>query len=708
MKSKYAFGARLFFALAITGVILPPASFASLVLYDAAIDDAHGGGAGTLPYAAVLTTPKVFDGTNIEAFDFGVIAGDATFEFIISGDPVAGGQNGYIGRADANPANSLRYEQWDDTGQLGFTRGGVADNSFSAPNAASPSVDTHVTYRWTQAIGTMDLFINGAATDSIAGATFDMPTGPGHLGNVSAGGNEGMIGTIHRITTYDSSVDDATIQQHANAWLTTGDPSIGVPLSVDLGLNGPAQSFGLAVKNFGESNVLTITAVTVDGVNADYFTIDTALPLNIDPGGEADLDYTVDPGGANGDVEAKFTISSNDALNPEAEVQLSGLIRDPQISVQTSLDLGASDVEVTRMIEVQNLGGTRALTLGTLEITGTNAAKFSAVGPAPIAAGGSGNIEVTFTPDGSSGGFTAQLEIGSDDPGSPVTIVSLSAITPIDEGFLSAYDSVIAADHGNGTGLIPHQALLSVPSTFDSTNSSPFDFGIVSGDATFEFILEGDPESGGRDGFLAVAENATFNLRYEQWDDTGALGFTHLGVEDYTFTEEGDPALLSSPTAPTHVAYLWQSDLQTMSLYIDGELAGTHQGSNFEMPTGLGVLGNNAGGSEGMLGTIHRVTIYDSDIGGDNIIRHANAFVTGAGASEFKITSVDLNQESGLVTIVWNSIPGAVYAVDTSSDLLEWRELDDSVTADDTTKSFSTASSLPEGETKIFFRVRRP
>ena len=109
-----------------------------------------------------------------------------------------------------------------------------------------------------------------------------------------------------------------------------------------------------------------------------------------------------------------------------------------------------------------------------------------------------------------------------------------------------------------------------------------------------------------------------------------------------------------------------------------------------------------------MLGTIHRVTIYDSDIGGDNIIRHANAFVTGAGASEFKITSVDLNQESGLVTIVWNSIPGAVYAVDTSSDLLEWRELDDSVTADDTTKSFSTASSLPEGETKIFFRVRRP
>ena len=64
MKSKYPLVARLFFALAITGVILTPALFASLALYDTAIDDAHGGGAGTLPYAAALTAPEVFDGSN--------------------------------------------------------------------------------------------------------------------------------------------------------------------------------------------------------------------------------------------------------------------------------------------------------------------------------------------------------------------------------------------------------------------------------------------------------------------------------------------------------------------------------------------------------------------------------------------------------------------------------------------------------------------
>ena len=704
MKFKDSFLIRLFNAISIAGAILTPASFASLALYDTEISDAHGGGAGALPYAAVLTTPAVFDGTNIELFDFGAISGDATFEFILSGDPVAGGNNGYIGRADANPGNSLRYEQWADTGQLGFTRGGVADNTFSAPNAASPTDDTHVTYRWTEATGTMDLFINGAATDSIAGATFEMPTGPGHLGNVTDGGGEGMIGTIHRITTYDILLNEATIQQHANAWLATGDPSIGVPMSVDLALDGSAQSFELVVKNLGESNVLTVTAVTVDGVNADYFTIDTALPLNIDPGEEIDLEYTIDPEGANGDVKANFSILSNDALNPEAEVQLSGLIRDPQISIQTALDFGTSDVEVTQMIEVQNLGRARSLNLETLEITGTDAANFSASGPASIAAGGSGNIELTFTPD-NSGGSTAQLEIGSNDPGSPVTLVALSAFTPIDEGFLSAYDSTISADHGGGSGILPYAAVLTTPAVFDGANIELFDFGAISGDATFEFILSGDPVAGGNNGYIGRADaNPENSLRYEQWSDTGALGFTRLGVADNTFSAPD----AASPTDDTHVTYRWTEATSTMDLFINGAATDSIAGAVFEMPTGPGHLGNvSDGGNEGMIGTIHRITTYDILVDDATIQQHANAFVTGVGASEFKVNSIDFNQASGLITIVWNSTPGAVYAVDYSFDLVEWNELDDSVPADDKVKSYSIPSNFLEGEIKSLFRVRR-
>ena len=705
MKFKDSFLIQLFTTVSIAAAILIPASFASLASYDGEISDAHGGGAGTLPYAAVLTTPAVFDGTNIELFDFGAISGDATFEFILSGDPVAGGNNGYIGRADSNAGNSLRYEQWADTGALGFTRAGVADNFFSDPDAASPTDDTHVTYRWTQATSTMDLFINGAATDSIAGATFEMPTGPGHLGNVSDGGGEGMIGTIHRITTYDILLNEATIQQHANAWLATGDPSIGVPTNVDLVLDGSTQSFGLLVKNLGQSNILTLTAVTVDGVNADYFTVNTALPLNMDPCEEIDLEYTVDPGGANGDVKANFSILSNDALNLEAEVQLSGLIRDPQISIQTALDFGASDVEATQMIEVQNLGRARALNLGTLEITGTDAANFSASGPASIAAGGSGNIELTFTPD-NSGGSTAQLEIGSNDPGSPVTLVALSAFTPIDDVFLSAYDSMISADHGGGAGILPYAAVLTTPAVFDGANIELFDFGAISGDATFEFILSGDPVAGGNNGYIGRADaNPENSLRYEQWADTGALGFTRLGVADNTFSAPD----AASPTDDTHVTYRWAEATSTMDLFINGVATDSIAGAVFEMPTGPGHLGNvSDGGNEGMIGTIHRITTYDILVDDATIQQHANAFVTGVGASEFKVNSIDFNQASGLITIVWNSTPGAFYAVDYSFDLVEWNELDDSVPADDKVKSYSIPSNLLEGEIKSFFRVRRP
>lgn len=696
MKLVLPLVARLSFALAIPGLILTPSSLASLSLYDASIAADHDGGAGPLPYAAALTTAAVFDGLVATPFDFGNLIGPATIELIIEGDPIAGGQDGYIGQG-ANGGNSLRYEQWDDTGTLGFTRTGVADYDLGV---ASPTEPTHVTYRWDGA-GTMDLFIDGALSGTVSGATFEMPMGAGLLGNVSDGGGEGMVGTIHRITTYDSALDEATIRRHANSWLATGDPSIQVPAAKELPLDGSVQSFELAVFNGGQANVLSISMIEIGGADADKFRIDSPLPLNIDPGGQATVDFTFDPMGATGTVAATFTLFSNDLLNDEAAVQISGLIRDPQIAVAAALDFGVSDVPVTEMIEVQNIGASRPLTLTGYEITGPDADKFNATGPASIPAGGSANIEVTFTPGGTVGSFDAQLEIASDDPGLAVALVALSAIEPLADGFLTAYDSVINADHGGGAGPIPYLAVLTAPVFFDTTNVAPFDFGPITGDATFEFILEGDPVAGGQNGYIGQGSNAGNSLRYEQWNDTGTLGFTRSGVADYDL---GVP----SPTTPTHVAYVWDG-FDTMRLFIDGTLSGTVAGAAFEMPSGPGLLGNVAdGGNEGMLGTIHRITTYDNDIGADNVLRHALAFTTGAGSSDFQIISIDYDPASGVATFVWNSIPNAVYAVDQSSDLAGWEELDDSVLGEGSTTEYSVPVTLQDGQTKIFFRVRVP
>jgi len=209
IKSTFSLGLLCFAATSLHG--------ASLADYDAAID-----GSGFV--ARTTEVSATFDTTNNVAFDFGAISGDATFEFIVRGDPAAGGQNGFLAVATGNAVNSLRYEQWDDTGQLGFTRGGVADNTFGAAAAASPTDDTHVAYRWTQGTGTMDLFVNGALADTIAGATFDMPSGPGFLGN-NEGLTQGMLGTISRVTTYDSALSDSDISSHSTAWTGIPEPS---------------------------------------------------------------------------------------------------------------------------------------------------------------------------------------------------------------------------------------------------------------------------------------------------------------------------------------------------------------------------------------------------------------------------------------------------------------------------------------------------
>ncbi|MFT6576662.1 MAG: hypothetical protein ACJA16_004871 [Akkermansiaceae bacterium] len=206
---------RFIFGISTLGLAISPLNGASLIDYDAEIM-----GSGFTNRTTAVS--PALDGSNNVDFDFGAIGGDATFEFIISGDPVGGGQDGFLAVATADDANSLRYEQWNDTGQLGFTRGGVADYAFAAD---SPTVDTHITYRWTDATDTMDLYTNGVLTDSIvAAATFAMPTGPGFLGN-NAGNTEGMVGTISRVTTFNSALSASDIASHSDAWTGVPEPS---------------------------------------------------------------------------------------------------------------------------------------------------------------------------------------------------------------------------------------------------------------------------------------------------------------------------------------------------------------------------------------------------------------------------------------------------------------------------------------------------
>ncbi|MBN2506653.1 MAG: lamin tail domain-containing protein [Verrucomicrobia bacterium] len=191
---------------------------------------------------------------------------------------------------------------------------------------------------------------------------------------------------------------------------------------------------------------------------------------------------------------------------------------------------------------------------------------------------------------------------------------------PPAQASLEAYDTAIA---GDAAGHLVPVARLTNAVTLTGASRAAFDFGNNTGDATMEFILTGDPGAIAASGYLAVGANAASNLRYEQYNNTGQLGFTQLGVEDYRF----NPAV-PSPTQPTHIAYVWDATFLTMTLYRDGLRAGTRSGvtSGFAMPAGQGWVGGNPGGSELMVGRIDRVTVYDDRIAEEVIRAHADAY----------------------------------------------------------------------------------
>jgi hypothetical protein len=185
---------------------------------------------------------------------------------------------------------------------------------------------------------------------------------------------------------------------------------------------------------------------------------------------------------------------------------------------------------------------------------------------------------------------------------------------PFTRASLTDYDAAITAD------TLTPAAKLTNAVTFTGTNSFAFNFGTVTGDGTFECIVEGTPSTA--DGYLAVGSNTVSNLRFEQWNNTGQMGMTQLAVADYLFT----PAV-ATPETVKHIAYVWNG-AGTMKLYVNGVLAGTNSGVStaFGLPTGSGRLGANPSNGEGMVGTIYRVTCYDTVLSDADILRHSDAY----------------------------------------------------------------------------------
>jgi len=93
----------------------------------------------------------------------------------------------------------------------------------------------------------------------------------------------------------------------------------------------------------------------------------------------------------------------------------------------------------------------------------------------------------------------------------------------------------------------------------------------------------------------------------------------------------------------------------------------------------------------------------------DNYFFGAGILRIGASPPLFQITRIVRNPGTGAVTLTFTSTNGATYAVDASTDLTEWTELDDSVTGQPGETEYTDAFFAidPAPKAQVFYRVAR-
>lgn len=146
----------------------------------------------------------------------------------------------------------------------------------------------------------------------------------------------------------------------------------------------------------------------------------------------------------------------------------------------------------------------------------------------------------------------------------------------------------------------------------------------ITGDATAEYILLGRDVGTAQALHTEDSANNNVSLRFEQWNNTGQLGFTRYRVADYQFTPANGAAVTSPFDRWTHLVFVRNAAGPTfMSVYVDGRLAGTST-VNIDIP--VAHLGATGAGTDAFSGLIDESALYRRALTPDQIAEHFRAF----------------------------------------------------------------------------------
>ncbi|MDB4408682.1 choice-of-anchor D domain-containing protein [Akkermansiaceae bacterium] len=449
--------------------------------------------------------------------------------------------------------------------------------------------------------------------------------------------------------------------------------------------NGPS-TLDFETLAAGEHNITYTGTFPIDNGNGPY------LPINVRPF----INFNQQDAGA---AVSEYVYLDN--LN--FEVDLSN--DDPNL-ISAPANFGTliqSEGSYTRPMIVENSGTTNVLTLTGATISGGNAALFSlspATFPISINPGESVTLEVNFDPADGLGDFSAQLELTSNDQSDPSLSFLLSGTTELpfegreliingdfEAGDLNSWRPGNPAGYGdftfssttvrNGTG-----------AAFFSTRLEN-EWGSVRLATTPPLGLLDTPEH------LAVTpEMIGSTLSYSGWyyrpstggmsdEDTVGLSFRWNGVQAGGVTPITVPCIEVPHDTWVRIA------ATTIIPEMDSE--GTPVTSFLPTLSFRDVNADNPG--------LLMMFIDDISLKTDAPLP---ILLVDPVITEF---TVNLSQD--LIELTWTSNVGATYAVERSTDLENWVELDDSVIPSEATHTYADPGVSTLEGTEYFYRVTK-
>lgn len=177
-----------------------------------AVDSGSAGANGTYENGVILDVPGLvgkavrFDGVDDHVFVDGPdLDGDWTAEFIVSV-----GEGGASQGLKGSTTMALKAEQWNDTGNIGYTIFGVVDVNLNVP---APAALSHLVFVKTDA--GVELYVNGAAAASDANAAV---LGRQVIGAGRRNADNSLVdpldGVIDELVAYDRALSADAIAAH--------------------------------------------------------------------------------------------------------------------------------------------------------------------------------------------------------------------------------------------------------------------------------------------------------------------------------------------------------------------------------------------------------------------------------------------------------------------------------------------------------------